>query len=73
MRSKSLWNLNTYRYHYLIEEALKTVDFLILFVVEEDASLFSFEERFAMVCDNTRDLDNVMTMPSGPFALSKTT
>lgn len=60
-------------HRYLIEQALKTVEFLIIFVVEEDRSLFSFNERFAMVCEGTADLDNVMVVPSGPFILSQTT
>lgn len=63
----------TFGHRYLIEEALKTVDFLIIFVVEEDKSLFSFEERFAMIYDGTKDLENIMVVPSGPFILSKTT
>lgn len=63
----------TYGHRYLIEESLKIVDFLIIFVVEEDKSLFSFEERFAMICDGTRDLKNIMVVPSGPFILSQTT
>lgn len=63
----------TYGHRYLIEEALKKVDFLIIFVVEEDRSLFSFDERFAMVCDGTEDLKNIMVVPSGPFILSQTT
>ena len=32
----------TYGHRYLIERALSVVDFLIIFVVEEDMSLFSF-------------------------------
>lgn len=63
----------TYGHRYLIEEALKKVEFLIIFVVEEDRSLFSFDERFAMVCDGTEDLKNIMVVPSGPFILSQTT
>ncbi|MBD5522381.1 MAG: adenylyltransferase/cytidyltransferase family protein [Lachnospiraceae bacterium] len=63
----------TYGHRYLIEEALKIVDFLIIFVVEEDKSVFSFDKRFAMVYDGTKDLNNVMVVPSGPFILSQTT
>lgn len=63
----------TYGHRYLIEQALETVDFLIIFVVEEDSSLFSFNERFAMVYKGTADLNNVMVVPSGPFILSRTT
>lgn len=63
----------TFGHRFLIEEALKTVNFLIIFVVEEDESLFSFQERFAMVCQGTSDLEHVMVVPSGPYILSKNT
>lgn len=61
----------TYGHRFLIETALKTVDFLILFVLEEDLSLFSFTQRFGMVWDGCSDLRNVMVVPSGPFILSQ--
>lgn len=61
----------TYGHRYLIETALEVVDFLIIFVVEEDLSLFSFTERFAMVWEGTLDLHNVMVVPSGSFILSQ--
>lgn len=63
----------TYGHRYLIEQALDIVDFLIIFVVEEDRSLFSFAERYAMIREGVRDLENVMVVPSGPFILSQTT
>lgn len=63
----------TFGHRFLIEEALKTVDFLIIFVVEEDESIFSFQERFAMVCQGTNDLERIMVVPSGPYILSKNT
>ena len=63
----------TFGHRFLIEEALKTVDFLIIFVVEEDESIFSFQERFAMVCQGTSDLEHIMVVPSGPYILSKNT
>lgn len=58
-------------HRYLIEQARQQVEFLIIFVVEEDASLFSFEERFKMAVDATKDLSNVMVVPSGSFILSE--
>lgn len=61
----------TYGHRYLVEQALKTVDFLIVFVVEEDASFFSFAERFTMVSRGVMDLENVMVVPSGPYILSQ--
>ena len=60
-------------HRYLIECACQVVDFLIIFVVEEDRSLFSFEERFEMVERGTDDLGKVMVVPSGKFILSQTT
>ncbi len=63
----------TLGHRYLIEEAYKKVDFLIIFVVEEDKSVFSFEERFEMVVEGTKDLKQIMVVPSGNFILSQTT
>lgn len=62
----------TYGHRYLVEDALKIVDFLLIFVVEEDKSVFSFDERFVMVCDGVADMKNVMVVPSGPFILTQT-
>lgn len=63
----------TYGHRYLIDQALNLVDFLIIFVVEQDKSIFSFAERFAMVKKGVEELDNVMVVPSGPFILSQMT
>ncbi len=63
----------TYGHRYLIEYASARVDRLIVFVVEEDKSLFSFGERFAMVRDGAADLANVRVVPSGDFILSQRT
>lgn len=59
-------------HRHLIEQALEKVDFLIIFVVEEDKSLFTFTERFAMVCEGVGDFRNVLVVPSGSFILSQT-
>ncbi len=61
----------TYGHRYLIEQALHMVDFLIVFVVEEDRSIFSFAERFKMVSEGVADLKNIMVVPSGPYILSR--
>jgi cytidyltransferase-like protein len=63
----------TWGHRYLIEQALGMVDHLIIFVVEEDRSIFTFKERYAMVREGTRDLENVTVVPSGNFILSQTT
>jgi len=60
-------------HRYLIENAKKQVDLLYIFVVEEDKSYYSFEDRFEMVKRGVTDLENVKVLPSGKFILSKDT
>lgn len=57
-------------HRFLIEESSKYVDWLIVFVVEEDVSLFTFEERYWLVKEGTKDLANVIVVPGGEFILS---
>ena len=68
-------NCNPYTkgHRYLIEEAARRVDHLIVFVVEENKSLFTFMERFAMVVEGTRDIKNISVVPSGDYILSQMT
>ena len=63
----------TLGHRYLIDEALKKCDFLIIFVLSEDASLFTFNERFRMVQDGVKDLKNVYVVPTSYNILSKKT
>lgn len=58
---------------YLIEQAAKDVDYLIVFVLEQCESIFSFEERFQLAEKSIKNLPNVMVVPSGDFVLSKRT
>lgn len=60
-------------HRHLIEFASKQVDRLYVFVVEEDKSFFRFKDRFQMVADGTRDLANVVVIPSGNFIISSLT
>ena len=60
-------------HRYLIEQAAKQVDFLYIFVVEEDKSEFKFEDRFNMVKLGVQDLQNVMVIPSGKYIISQET
>ena len=46
----------TYGHEYLIDIASKLVDLLFVFVVEENKSVFSFENRFSMVRDATKKI-----------------
>lgn len=63
----------TLGHRYLVEYALKEVDYLYLFVVEEDRSFFSFEDRYTMVKKGTEDLRNIAVIGSGSMIASFTT
>ena len=60
----------TLGHRYLVEQALEYVDCLIIFVVEEDKSVFPFDMRFAAIKQGLRDIENVFVVPSGQFILS---
>ena len=60
-------------HRYLIEYACKKVDLLYVFVVEEDKSYYKFEDRIEMVRRGTKDLENVVVLPSGKYILSQET
>lgn len=60
-------------HRYLIEQACKQVDVLYVFVVEEDKSVFKFEDRIEMVRRGTVDLEKVRVLPSGKYIISKET
>lgn len=57
----------------LIQEARKQVDYLYIFVVEEDLSFFPFKDRFALVKSGTACYDNVIVLPSGSAMISRKT
>lgn len=63
----------TLGHRYLIEEASKQVEILLIFVLQEDRSEFSFEERYRLVKEGTKDLENVFVLPSGKFIISAIT
>lgn len=59
---------------YLIESALKQIDFLYLFIVAEDRSEFSLATRFKLVEDGTTHLhDRIRVLSSGQFIISSFT
>lgn len=49
----------------LVEMSLKHVENLYVFVLQEDRSYFSFKDRFAMVREGCKDLENVKVLPTG--------
>ena len=63
----------TLGHRYLIEYAAQQVDYLYIFVVEEDKSLFKFEDRIELVKAGTAHLENVKVLPSGQFIISSRT
>lgn len=63
----------TYGHRYLIETALGQVDYLYIFVVEEDKSVFKFKDRIEMVRRGTVGFENVKVLPSGKYIISKET
>jgi len=63
----------TLGHRFLIEEAQKQCDFLYIFVVEEDKSFFSFEDRLMLVRAGTSDLENVKILRGGSFIISSST
>jgi len=58
---------------YLIEEAAKNTEQLLVFVVSEDASSFPFEDRFNIIKEATAHLDNVVVLPTMNYLVSKIT
>ncbi|MDR3178319.1 MAG: adenylyltransferase/cytidyltransferase family protein [Campylobacteraceae bacterium] len=63
----------TLGHRYLIEQSLKKVNHLYIFVVEEDKSFFPFKDRFELVKEGTKDLKNITMIPSGRFIISSLT
>ena len=61
----------TFGHRYLIEESLKYIDHLFIFVVEEDKSIFPFKDRLLLVKKGVSDLNNKVTvLPSGKWMIS---
>ncbi len=63
----------TLGHRYLVEKALEQCDYLVIFVVEEDKSIFPFQDRLRLVKEGTADLSNVLVVPSGRFIISALT
>lgn len=61
----------TLGHRYLIEKAAAECDILHLFVVSEDASLFTSEERYVTVKAGVSDIENVIVHRSGDYMISR--
>ena len=60
-------------HRYLIETVAKKVEHLLIFVVQEDKSIFPYKDRMMLVKEGTSDLINVHVVPSGNYMISSMT
>ncbi|MGK3142475.1 [citrate (pro-3S)-lyase] ligase [Pantoea sp. C2G6] len=63
----------TLGHRYLVEQAVKQCDWLHLFVVQQDASFFSFADRMKMVQAGVAHLPNVSVHPGSEYIISRAT
>lgn len=65
-------NCNPYTkgHRYLIEEASKKSKTLLLFIVQEDRSVFSFNDRLEIVKEGVKDIKNAVVIPGGEYIIS---
>lgn len=66
-------DLFTKGHRYLIEKVREQVEFLIVFVTEEDMGIIPFVDRLQMIEEGTDDIENIMIVPGGSFILSSQT
>jgi [citrate (pro-3S)-lyase] ligase len=67
------YNPFTLSHRHLIEQSVKKVDHLYIFVVEEDKLFFPFVDRLELVKQGVGDLQNIIIIPSGRFIISSLT
>lgn len=58
---------------YLIDKSRKEVDYLFVFIVEEEKSFFPFKERLEMAIRNCKAWNNVKVLSSGKYIISELT
>ncbi|SEL00514.1 [citrate (pro-3S)-lyase] ligase [Kosakonia sacchari] len=63
----------TLGHQFLIEQASRACNWLHVFVVEENLSQFSFNDRIAMVRDGVKHLSNVTEHPGSRYIISRGT
>ena len=63
----------TLGHRYLIEKASEASELLYVIIVQEELSLFPFKDRYMLVTEGTKDLENVKVIPSGDYAVSRAT
>lgn len=63
----------TLGHRYLIEKVSSENENVIVFVVEEDKSVFPFKVRYNLIKEGTKDLENVVVIPAGEYIISSKT
>lgn len=63
----------TLGHRYLVEKAASMCEQVLLFVVEEDKSLFPFKTRLKLVQEGVKDLKNVKVLPGTEYIISSAT
>jgi len=63
----------TFGHQYLIETCASQNDNVIIFLVEENKSVFSFETRFKLLKKVTKHMTNVHVLPSTQYIISNAT
>lgn len=63
----------TLGHYYLIAEAAKNHQQVLVFIVEEDQSVFPFTTRYELVGKGVAHLKNVQVLPSGEYIISSAT
>lgn len=63
----------TLGHRYLIEKASLNSKEVLVFIVEEDKSLFPFGDRYQMTKNGVADLKNVTVIPGGKYIISSAT
>ena len=63
----------TLGHKFLVEKGAAECDVFYLFVLSQDSSRFSAEDRMEMVRQGTAHLKNVVVLPTGPYLVSRAT
>ncbi|MFW5889598.1 MAG: hypothetical protein ACOCUD_04380 [Bacillota bacterium] len=58
---------------FLIDKAANENDLVLIFVVEEELSYFSFNTRYNLIKKGTEHLDNLILVPGGDYIISYAT
>ncbi len=66
-------NPMTLGHKYLMLKALEEVDELLIFLVEEDLSIFPFEDRYNIIKNEFKDETRIKVLKGGPYIISRGT